>query len=216
MTTVLTLYNYPEAGTNDAELISVPQAYRGLVQVFDTTNADVTDYLLEHSILYYRRLDHGWIAATDATTTFKAKTDASTAFHASETYYAMSVNFNAGETPVFFARVENSRTGALLKTSDVESIALTIYQYSANNIRSASGTGYVPITGWDNVPLVVADVVDDTPEADPRVNFIPNVVFEPDTLEDNPFDNPGQYRAVFNITPVEGNRIPVVVDFRVR
>lgn len=216
MSAVLTLYNYPEAGTNDAALISVPIEYQGLVQVFDTTTVDVTDYLILNSILLYRRIDHGWIVATDAQTAHNVATDAATAWKVTETYYPMSIDFNAGETPIFFARIVNSLTQTPLKTSDVSSVSLTIYQYSANNIRSSVGTGYVPLDNWEDVALTVADVIDDTPSEDPRVRFMPNLIYEPNTLTDNPFETPGQYRAAFTITPAEGNRIPAIIDFRVR
>lgn len=215
MSAVLVLTDYPEAGTNDALLISAPQAYRDLVEVYDTTSADVTDYLLTEGILIWRRFDHGWVDNVDAASAFRVSSDAATAWKTTETYFAMSASFHSGETPIFFARVVNSLTNAPLTSADVDSITLTIYSYSANNIRSSSGTPYVPLDDWKDVALTVADVIVDNPVADPRVDFVPNLVFEPDTLTDNPFETTGQYRAVFTITPDSGNRIPVVIDFRV-
>ena len=216
MTTALTLSNYPASADDDAALISCPQSLRDQVVVLNTSSVDVTDYLLEENILIWRRVHHGWISVVDAKKRYETTTDAATAWQVTETYYPMSIDFNAGETPIFFARVVNSLTQEPLKTYDVDSIALTIYQYSANNIRSSVGTGYVPLDDWKDVALTVADVVEDNPQPDPRVSFVPNVIFEPDTLTDNPFETPGQYRASFVITPVEGNRIPVVIDFRTR
>ena len=202
---VLTLYNYPAVpGTDDAALVSVPLQYRGLVEVYDTNAVNVTDYLVNNEILIFRRPLHGWIVATNAAARWKV----------TERYYPMSVNFNAGETPIFFARVIDSETQAPLTQADVSSIVLTIYAYSRNNIRSSEGTGYTPIEDWEDVPMAVADVVIDRPHLDPRCGFAPNLIFEPNTLTDNPFETPGQYRAVFTITPVEGNRIPVIIDFK--
>lgn len=216
MTALLTLTDYPEAGAADARLILVPQSYAGLVQILDSTDADVTAYLIAQNILRWNLTQsHGWIASVDAAIAFLAQTDAALNWNVAETYYAMSSNFNAGETPIFFARVVNSLTQTPLTTADVSSIALTIFSYSSNNIRSSVGTGYVPIDNWEDVALTVADVIDDSPSEDPRVSFVPNLVFEPDTLTDNPFDNPGQYRATFTITPVAGNKIPVCIDFRI-
>lgn len=213
MTTALTLSGYPASAENDAALISCPQSLRDQVVVLNTSSDDVTDYLLEENILIWRRLAHGWVDATNAAARFHAVVAAETRWKVVRVYYPMSINFNAGETPIFFARVVDSETDTPLISSDVSAIALTIYEYSRNNIRSSVGTGYVPIDDWTGVSLTVADVIDDTPTLDPRCGFAPNLVFEPDTLTNNPFNEVGQYRAVFTITPVEGNKIPVVIDF---
>ena len=212
---VLTLYNYPAVpGTDDAALISVPIQYRGLVEVYDTNSVNVTDYLVNNEILIFRRQFHGWIVATHSAARFTSRTHAATKWKVTERYYPMSVNFNAGETPIFFARVIDSETQTPLTTNDVGSISLTIYSYSRNNIRSSEGTGYTPIDDWEDVPMTVADVVDNNPQLDPRCGFAPNLIFEPNTLTNNPFKTPGQYRAIFTITPAEGNRIPVIIDFK--
>lgn len=213
MTTALTLSGYPASAENDAALISCPQSLRDQVVVLNTSSADVTDYLLEENILIWRRLAHGWVDATNAAARFHAVVAAETRWKVIRVYYPMSINFNAGETPIFFARVVDSETETPLISSDVSAVSLTIYEYSRNNIRSSVGTGYVPIDDWTGVSLTVADVIDDTPTLDPRCGFAPNLVFEPDTLTNNPFNTVGQYRAVFTITPVEGNKIPVIVDF---
>lgn len=214
MTTALTLSGYPASAENDAALISCPQSLRDQVVVLNTSSADVTDYLLEENILIWRRLAHGWVDATNAAARFHAVVAAETRWKVERIYYPMSINFNAGETPIFFARVVDSETQTPLISSDVSAVSLTIYEYSRNNIRSSQGTGYVPVsTTWTDVSLTVADVIDDTPTLDPRCGFAPNLVFEPDTLTNNPFNTVGQYRAVFTITPVEGNKIPVIVDF---
>ena len=216
MTTALTLSNYPASADDDAALISCPQSLRDQVVVLNASSADVTDYLLEENILIWRRLAHGWVDATNAAARFHAVVAAETRWKVIRVYYPMSINFNAGETPIFFARVVDSETQTPLISSDVSVVSLTIYEYSRNNIRSSQGTGYVPIDDWTGVSLTVADVIDDTPTLDPRCGFAPNLVFEPDTLTNNPFNTVGQYRAVFTITPVEGNKIPVVVDFQTK
>ena len=213
MTTALTLSGYPASAENDAALISCPQSLRDQVVVLNTLSSDVTDYLLEENILIWRRLAHGWVDAVNAAARFHAVVAAETRWKVERVYYPMSINFNAGETPIFFARVVDSETQTPLISSDVSAVSLTIYEYSRNNIRSSQGTGYVPIDDWEGVSLTVADVIDDTPTLDPRCGFAPNLVFEPDTLTNNPFNTVGQYRAVFTVTPVEGNKIPVVIDF---
>ena len=213
MTTALTLSGYPASAENDAALISCPQSLRDQVVVLNTLSSDVTDYLLEENILIWRRLAHGWVDAVNAAARFHAVVAAETRWKVERVYYPMSINFNAGETPIFFARVVDSETQTPLISSDVSAVSLTIYEYSRNNIRSSQGTGYVPIDDWEGVSLTVADVIDDTPTLDPRCGFAPNLVFEPDTLTNNPFNTVGQYRAVFTIAPVEGNKIPVVIDF---
>ena len=216
MTVALTLSGYPASAENDAALISCPQSLRDQVVVLNTSSVDVTEYLLEENILIWRRLAHGWVDATNAAARFRAVVAAETRWKVERIYYPMSINFNAGETPIFFARVVDSETQTPLISSDVSAVSLTIYEYSRNNIRSSVGTGYVPIDDWTGVSLTVADVIDDTPTLDPRCGFAPNLVFEPDTLTNNPFGDVGQYRAVFTITPVEGNKIPVIVDFQTK
>ena len=214
MTIALTLSGYPAVADDDAALVSCPQSLRDQVVVLNTSSVDVTDYLLEENILIWRLLAHGWVDAVNAAARFRSVVAAEARWKVVKVYYPMSVNFNAGETPIFFARVVDSETQTPLISSDVSAISLTIYEYSRNNIRSSEGTGYVPVsTTWTDVSLTVADVIDDTPTLDPRAGFAPNLRFEPDTLTNNPFNTVGQYRAVFTITPVEGNKIPVVIDF---
>lgn len=226
MTVALTLTNYPASSENDAALISCPGELLDQVAVVNTNSDDATAYLLAEHILRWRYYLHGWISQTNAAARFAAQTyaarvyDVQTAVVADlkyiveKVYYPMSINFNAGETPIFFARVVDSATRAPLTKSLIDSITLTIYAYSRNNIRTTQGTGYLPVSeDWTDVELTVADVIDDDPTTDERCGFAPNLIYEPDTLTDNPFDTPGQYRAVFTITPNVGNTIPVIVEF---
>lgn len=200
----LTLNGYP---TNvDAALISAPESLQGLVTIINEESLDVTSALISGGVLRFRtRTPHGYVDATYAATTFTVK----------ETYYAMSTAFNSGETPVFFARVVNSFTDVPLVSSDVASINFSLYSYTANNIRTSGGTGYTPVENWTNIALNIADVIVDSPATDPRCPFLANLVYEPVTLTNNPFETPGNYRAIFTITPVSGNRIPVVINLRV-
>ena len=215
MTVALTLTNYPASSENDAAIISCPKELRGRVVVTDVDTLGVTARLIEDHILIYRYPLHGWIFRTNAARRYDVRATCAPdiKWRVVMTFYPMSVNFNAGETPIFFGRIVDSLTETPLTTSDVSAVSLTIYAYSRNNIRTTQGTGYVPIKDWENISLTVADVIDDNPQTDPRAGFAPNLVYEPDTLTDNPFSNPGQYRAVFTITPTQGNNIPVVVDF---
>lgn len=199
------LTNYP-VGVHAAQ-ISAAEQLSGTLVIRDVNGDDVTENLVAAGILVFRtRGVHGYVDNVFAATTYAVK----------ETYYAMSESFNAGETPVFFARVVNSTNSAPLTQSSVASIMMTIYTYVGNNVRSSAGAGYKPIESWEDVALDVGSVIVNEPAADPRCpGFVPNLVYEPNTLSDNPFADAGNYRAVFTITPQSGNRIPVVINVRV-
>lgn len=200
----ITLRDYPL--DVNAALISASEAYTGLVTILNVNNVDVTQTLISNRILVFvGRLPHGYVNNVDAATKFTVE----------HKYYAMSSQFNAGETPIFFARVINSYTRNALTTADVSSITFGLYTFASNNIRSSAGVGYAEVEGWTNISLTVSDVMVDNPTEDPRCDFLANLSYEPNTRENNPFTEPGNYRAIFNIVPVNGNKIPIVFNFRV-
>lgn len=191
------------------------------VTVEDAESVDVTSYLITNNILAVGHADwvdyHGFVTNVGNTT----------AIYASETLVLMSEVKNAGETPLLFARIENSSNGVPLKQSDVSSVVYTVYKYSNTSIRSGS-SGKVPIddlrpsgsgsgsgsVSWTNVSVNVEDCFLDVPvDDDRRVDFEYNFKFEPNTLADNPFDSVGRYAIEFTVTPTNGNRIPVVFEF---
>lgn len=170
------------------------------VRVYDTEGNDVTQYLYNKDILaVLSDFSHGWVAALKT----------ATAFDVTEVFLLMSEAKNVGETPVMFFRLENSETGIPLKSSDVTSVTYTISR--AQRVSMVGETRKEPISeAWTNVSIPVEDVFFDEPiDTDRRVDFGYNFRFEPNTLTENPFRNPGTYFVDFTVTPVSGNKIPV-------
>lgn len=182
--------------TNDTSTISVS----------NTESVDITSYLISNNILAAGHAD--WVDYHG----FVTNVGNSVAIYVSETLILMSEVKNAGETPLLFARIENSSNGVPLTPSDVSSVVYTIYKYDQAAARSG-GSGKTAITGWSNKSVDVADCfLNDPVDDDPRANFAYNFKFEPNTLTNNPFTNPGRYTIEFTITPTNGNRVPVVFN----
>lgn len=170
------------------------------VRVYDTEDNDVTQYLYDKDILaVVSDFSHGWVAALKT----------ATAFDVTEVFLLMSEAKNVGETPVMFFRLENSETGIPLKSSDVTSVTYTISR--GRRVSMVGETRKEPISEeWTDVSIPVEDVFFDEPiDTDRRVDFGYNFRFEPNTLTENPFGNPGTYYVDFTVTPVSGNKIPV-------
>lgn len=213
---MITLSGYDNA-LGDARVISAPAAYFGEITIYNAGGADVTATLTAAGVLRWRGAgaDHGFVLNAAAARRFNASVNAGRAYTITDAIFAMSTSFYNSETPIFFARIVNSLTAAPITSQDVDSIVFTLYRYTNNNIRSTAGSGYEPVTDWEAVALTAGDVIVDDPQDDPRAGFAPNFAYEPNTLLDNPFEISGNYRAIFTITPVEGNRIPVTIDFKV-
>lgn len=221
---MLTLSGYDNSN-GDARYIFVPTLAN--ITVLDTESQDVTQYLISNKILrlppVVDALLHGWVdALTNATAfdvitanalAFDVITTDALAFDVTETFVAMSKAQNAGETPILFARILNSATQDPLVQSDVDSVSFTIYKYNQASARNG-GSGKTPVSAtWTNVSVNVADCFLNTPvENDPRVDFAYNFKYEPNTLSNNPFESSGAYSIEFTVTPVSGNRIPVIFN----
>lgn len=170
------------------------------VRVYDAEDNDVTQYLFDKEILaVVGDFPHGWVAALKT----------ATAFDVTEVFILMSEAKNVGETPVMFFRLENSETGIPLASTDVASVTYTISR--ARRVSMVGETRKEPISAeWTDVSIPVEDVFFDEPiDTDRRVEFGYNFRFEPNTLTENPFVNPGTYYVDFTVTPVSGNKIPV-------
>lgn len=198
------LINY-DASDGDAGAIVVNRVYRDGLTITTKDGQDVTTELINAGVLSWLTLPfHGYVLNADA----------APAFEVTEAFFAMSTSFNNSETPVFFARVVKSETGATLTQEDVAAVAFTLYRYNVASIRSGA-SAFEVVEGFRELALNVADVVVDAPQEDARCGFAPNLIWEPDTLEDNPFKVAGNYRGSFTITPAAGNQIPVIIDFKV-
>ncbi len=198
------LINY-DASDGDAGAIFINRVYRDGLAIVAKDGQDATTELINAGVLSWLTLPfHGYVENADA----------AAAFAVTEAFFAMSASFNNSETPVFFARVVKSETGATVTQEDVATISFTLYRYNVASIRSGA-SGFEAVEGFDGITLNVADVVVDAPQEDARCGFAPNVIWEPPTRENNPFKTAGNYRGAFTITPAAGNTIPVVIDFKV-
>lgn len=198
------LINY-DASNGDAKTIVVNRGFEGFLTIQSTTGEDVTARLIEAGVVTFAAVFiHGFVLQAAP----------ASAAYVEEALLAMSTAFNNSETPVFFARVVDSKTGGLIKAIDVSSLSFTLYRYNVLNIRTGTDA-FEPVDGFTGLALDVATVWNDSPGIDDRCGFAPNIEWEPSTLEDNPFTVAGNYRAFFTITPVKGNRIPVVIEFKI-
>lgn len=169
-----------------------------------TSGEDQTEKAQDGNVLHFRRFPymHGYITNDGITVEFNVE----------KGFNSMYETFQTMQTPVMMARITNSETQALLTQADVTKVELTIYRHSAtSSVRTISDRK--PVSGWDGIEIPVADCFIDNPEQDPRVGFAPNFKHEPDTYGSNPFDDPGYYEACYKISPVRGNKIPVVFKF---
>lgn len=198
------LINY-DASNGDAKSILVNREFEDSLTILSSTGEDVTARLIEAGVVTFAAVFiHGFVL----------RAAPASAAYVEEALLAMSTAFNNSETPVFFARVVDSKTGGLIRSYSVSSLTFTLYRYNVLNIRTGTDS-FEPVDGYKDLTLDVATAWNDSPGIDDRCGFAPNIVWEPSTLEDNPFTVAGNYRAVFTITPVKGNRIPVVIEFKV-
>ena len=212
---MLTLSGY---NNSNGDALHIYVASADDIIVYDTSSVDVTSYLVTNSIIYEVLPpitvtdNHGWVSNIANARAVDWITVNALAFDVTEKFIAMSEARNAGETPIFFARIVDSLTETALTQSDVSSVAYTIYRYGYGSARSGS-YGKTPVTNWESLPVNVSDCFIDAPVSnDPRVSFAYNFKFEPNTLTENPFDTAGKYSIEFIITPTSGNRIPVIFE----
>ncbi len=128
---------------------------------------------------------------------------------------AMSEYFNAGETPVFLARVADSATETPRTSADVDAISMTVYREDWVFGRYK----LTPLDGWENVSVPVSALLDSLVTDDDKrwtkdgIGF--NFRFEPDARTLALFAAPGEYRVVFTIRPKIGNPAPLVFKVKV-
>lgn len=131
-------------------------------------------------------------------------------------FILMSDYYNRGETPVLFARIQNSETGDPISPSAVSSISYTAY-------RQTVGWGTesrTPVSGHEEVPIpntaVLSAIV--PPSTDPRWTVDTtgyNFLYEPDSRTNPIFPDSGNYVVVVTINFTNANPIPVVFNVSV-
>ena len=164
---------------------------------------------------------HAW-GVYDATITvdvgvpFLTTTQTAAVYKVATDFILMSQYFNRGETPVLFARIQNSETGQIISPSAVSSIVYTAY---SKTVGWGSETR-TPVAGHENetVPnsAVLSAVV--PPSTDPRWTVDStgyNFIFEPDSTVNPIFPNAGDYVVVVTINFTNANPLPISFDVSV-
>lgn len=126
----------------------------------------------------------------------------------------MSYYFNQAETPILFARVENSQTNAPITRDDVESISYTCCRKSINWATETR----TPIEGHENVSIPTTAILDALVTDDDRWKSDEtgyNFTFEPDSRVKLLFPTSGSYVITITISLIGGNPIPIVYNIEV-
>ena len=131
-------------------------------------------------------------------------------------FLLMSNYYNEGETPVLFARITNSQTGAAITPSDVSSIEYTAYKVTSGWATQTK----TAVTGHSAVPIdssaLLSSVV--PPSQDPRwtadtVGY--NFKFEPDSRTNPIFPTAGDYEIIVTVKFASANPLPIVYSISV-
>ena len=123
--------------------------------------------------------------------------------------------YNRGEAPLFFARVEDSETSAIVPSSSVTAISYTAYKVTtswSNEVRT-------PVEGHENVTIDPAAYLDELVDDDPRWTEDEtgyNFVFEPDTTVNPIFPDGGRYVVVITIQFANANPAPISYEIEVK
>lgn len=143
-------------------------------------------------------------------------TQTASAYTVTQDYILMSDYYNAGESPVLMARIQNSKTDAIITNESVSSISYSAYSES-------SGWGIAtrtPVTGHQNISIdpsaLLSAVV--APTSDPRWTVDStgyNFIFEPNCRTNPIFPTAGEYVVIVTINFTNANPLPVVFNFSV-
>ena len=156
---------------------------------------------------------HSW-GVYDATITVEASVpyytviETARAYETTTEYILMSVYYNRGESPLLFARITDSATGAIIDPTSVSGITYTCYKLSSGwGIESRT-----PVTDHEDVTvpttaLLSALVTDDNRWTVDSTGY--NFIFEPDSRTAPIFPDAGEYVVVVTISFSNANPIPL-------
>ena len=164
---------------------------------------------------------HAW-GVYDATITvdvgvpYLTTTQTAATMNVATGFILMSAYYNRGETPVLFARIQNSETGQIIDPSAVSSISYTAY---SKTVGWGSETR-TPVDGHQNITVPNSAVLSAlvTPTTDPRWTVDStgyNFIFEPDSTVNPIFPNAGDYVVVVTINFTNANPLPISFDVSV-
>lgn len=127
----------------------------------------------------------------------------------------MSSYFNAGESPIFLARIVDSASNVPVKPSDVETISLTVYKQTLyRGVKQK-----LPLNNWNGVDVPITAVMENLVTDDARWTQDEtgyNFRFEPNLREKQLFTESGDYAAIITIRFKEGNPAPIVFNVSVK
>ena len=146
---------------------------------------------------------------------FLTTTQTASAYTVTQDFILMSDYYNAGESPVLMARIQDSKTGAIITNASVSSISYSAYSTS-------SGWGIqtrTPVEGHEDVPVTASDALKAALVTnDPRWTVDTtgyNFIFEPDCRQAPIFPTAGEYVVVVTINFTNANPLPVVFNVSV-
>lgn len=159
---------------------------------------------------------YGATITVDVGVPYLTTTQTAAVYSVATGFILMSDYYNRGETPVLFARIQNSETGDPISPSAVSSITYTAY-------RQTVGWGTesrTPVSGHENVTIPNTSVLSAVvpPSADPRWTVDTtgyNFLYEPDSRTNPIFPDSGNYVVVVTINFTNANPIPVVFNVSV-
>lgn len=145
---------------------------------------------------------------------FSAITQTAETFAYLTEYILMSDFYNAGETPVLFARITNSQTRDIIPASDVSGIS-----YTCNRLNVGWGTETrTPVEGHADVDVDASAVLAALVTNDPRWTIDTtgyNFKLEPDSRTNPIFPSSGNYEIVVTIEFSNANPLPLVFNVTV-
>lgn len=159
---------------------------------------------------------YGATIVVSTSSPYSVATQTAASFTVTTGFILMSDYYNRGESPVLFARIQNSETGALITESDVSSVSYTCYKKTV----SWGTETRTPVTGHQTVTIPTSSVLSAlvAPSTDPRWTVDTtgyNFLFEPDSTTNPIFPDAGEYVVVVTFNFAAANPLPVVFNVSV-
>lgn len=154
--------------------------------------------------------DHAWVVYANA-----IAVDSTPAIVVTTGYLMMSSYYNRGETPILFARLEDSATGDPLDDDLVESASYTCYRRTYYwGVESLT-----PVDGHEDVVVPTSSFLSSLVTTDDRWTTDTtgyNFKFEPDATQNPLFPVAGSYVVVVTVNLTSGNPVPIVYEVSVQ
>lgn len=173
----------------------VEVATRTTFRIWDGETFQTVDAVLIQS--------HAWTVYANA-----VALDISSAFNIVTAFIMMSTYSNRGETPIFFARIEDSATTHPLDVSTVASASYSVFKTS----YAWGSETRTPVDGHQDVPVPLSAFLSELVTGDPRWTQDSagyNFIFEPDATGTPLFAAPGSYVVVVTVNFTTGNPAPI-------